>query len=98
MCRILEFCTASSEAAKLRDLGRYDNIDGNESSGKKLRGWVVAAVMAWAAHHVGSTFVRMEIHMDASLTLMVQSEAHGAVGPVGVRRSTQVAEFSNPSR
>jgi hypothetical protein len=28
--------------------------------------------------------------MEASITLKVQSEAHGAVGPDGVRRSTQV--------
>jgi hypothetical protein len=64
------------------------------TSGKKLKGWLVAAVIAWAAHHAGSAFVRMEAHMDASITLRVQSEAHGAVGPVGVRRSTQVTELS----
>ena len=68
------------------------------SSGKTLTRWVIAAVMAWSAHQVGSAFVRMEAHMEASITLKVQSEAHGAVGPDGVRRSTQVTELSMPSR
>ena len=52
--------------------------------------------MAWAVHHGGLTFARMEAHMKASITFEVQSEAHGAVGPDGVRRSTQVAELSSP--
>jgi len=64
------------------------------TSGKTLKGWLVAAVVAWAAHYAGSVFVRMEAHMDASITLKVQGEAHGAVGPVGVRRPTQATELS----
>ena len=35
---------------------------------------------------------RAKAHMEASITLKVQSEAHGAVGPDGVRRSTQVTK------
>jgi hypothetical protein len=52
---------------------------------EKLGRWLIAAVIAWAAHHAGSAFVGMEAHMEATITFEVQGEAHGVVGPVGVR-------------
>jgi hypothetical protein len=72
---------------QLASIEETADCPGDTSSGKKLRRWVTAAVIAWAAHPMGATFVRMEAHMEASITLKVQSEAHGIVGPVGVRRS-----------
>lgn len=59
------------------------------SSAARLGRWLIAAAVAWAAHHAGFTINAMEIHMAASLTLDVmldvQGEAHGVVGPGGVR-------------
>jgi hypothetical protein len=72
---------APGQAVQLRDSAQRGIVVNDASSGKKLKGWVIAAVIAWAAHPMGSTFVRMEAHMDASITLKVQSEAHGTVGP-----------------
>jgi hypothetical protein len=42
----------------------------------------MAAAIAWAAHHTELTVITMEGHMVASITLTVQGEARGAVGPL----------------
>ena len=74
---------------------------GVTGSGRKLRGWLMAAAIAWAAHHTGLTFT-MEGHMVASITFTVQGEARGTVGPsrealihaygCGSRLNVQLAE------
>ena len=55
------------------------------SSAAKLGRWLIAAAIAWAAHHAELTIAPMEVHMEASLSFDVHGEAHGVVGPVGVR-------------
>jgi hypothetical protein len=42
----------------------------------------MVAAIAWAAHHTGLTIPKMEGYMVASVTLELQGEAHGAVGPL----------------
>ncbi len=41
--------------------------------------------MAWTAYLAEPTVERLEVHMDAHVTIEVRGEARGAVGPVGVR-------------
>ena len=57
-------------------------IESLTSSAAKLGRWLIAAAIAWAAHHAEFTITPMEVHMEASLSFDVHGEAHGVVGPV----------------
>jgi len=83
--RCIDLCSDPLALAGVAKVGILRDHLRNSCSGKKLRGCVIAAVIAWAAHHVGFPLVRMEAHMKASITLQVQGEANGSVGTLGVR-------------
>lgn len=52
---------------------------------RKLRNGILAIVFAWAANTLGSTIIKMEVHMDANVVIEVHGEAGGRVGLVGNR-------------